>query len=120
MNLGGGTPGVTGQPALQLEGPLTPSSAFQLNLRAAAPSALVGVFISFTSSPAPFLGGTLHAFPIDELVFAATDPGGELSGGAVFPGGPSGAQLWFQIGIVDASVPVYGASLSNGVVGTVP
>jgi hypothetical protein len=37
-----------------------------------------------------------------------------------FPGAPSGTQLWFQAGIVDASVPVHGASLSNGVQGTVP
>ena len=34
----------------------------------------------------------------------------------VFPG----TELWFQLGIVDGSVPIHGASLSNGVKGTVP
>lgn len=34
---------------------------------------------SLASAPAPFLGGTLHAFPVDALVFAGTDAGGLCS-----------------------------------------
>jgi hypothetical protein len=119
-DLGGGTTGIVGPPLLTMSGPLTASSFVTLDLVDGAPSALAIIFISFTSSPAPFLGGTLHAFPYDELVVFGTDAAGEIHGSASFPGATSGAQLWFQVGLEDASVPVYGASLSNGVVGTVP
>jgi hypothetical protein len=119
-DLGGGTPGVAGVPALELTGALTPASPLDLALTQAPPSALVVVFISFQSTPAPFLGGTLHTFPYDLLVLAGSDAGGALGGTVTFPGGPSGSQLWFQVGCDDPSVPLYAASLSNAVVGTVP
>ena len=35
-------------------------------------------------------------------------------------GVPSGLQAWLQVGLFDASVPVYGASLSNAVRSTAP
>jgi hypothetical protein len=91
-----------------------------LSLADASAASLALVFISFTSSPAPFLGGTLHSFPFDELVAAGTDLDGALAGTAFFPGALAGQQLWFQVGIADPTVPLYGASLSNAVRGTVP
>lgn len=119
-DLGGGTSGVAGVPQLEMTGPLTPASSLGLDLSQGAPSALAVVFISFSSTPAAFKGGTLHAAPVGALVVAATDGAGSLSGSASFPGAAPGTQLWFQVALEDASVPAYGVALSNGVVGTVP
>ena len=76
--------------------------------------------MSFSSSPTAFLGGTLHTFPFDELVVVGTDAAGELHGAAYFPGAASGQGLWFQVAVADATDPVFGAALSNGVVGFAP
>ena len=119
-DLGGGTTGIAGPPLLTLSGPLTPSSFVTLDLVDGAPLALALVFVSFTSTPTSFLGGTLHTFPFDELVVIGTDGAGEIHGSVVFPGAASGQGLWFQVGIQDLSVAIHGASLSNGVKGTVP
>lgn len=119
-DLGGGTAGIQGVPQLDMTGPLTPVSSLGLDLSQAAPSALALVFISFSSTPTAFKGGTLHTVPVGALVVVTTDGSGSLTGSAPFPGAPSGTSLWFQVGVEDASVAGFGASLSNGVVGTVP
>ncbi len=119
-DLGGGTTGVAGPPTLTMSGPLTAGSTLQLDLVDGAPSAFALVFISASSTPTPFLGGTLHAIPfLNDPIAVSTDALGGLSGGSTFPAVAAGTQFWFQVGIVDASVPK-GASLSNAEVGTVP
>jgi hypothetical protein len=90
-----------------------------LNVTQAAPSELAFVWFSFSSTPAPFLGGTLHAFPISVQLIAFTSAAGKLGGTATFPGAPSGTQIWAQVGVSDAST-TDGGSLSNGMVGLVP
>jgi hypothetical protein len=119
-NLGGGTVGIGGQPQLAMSGPLTPASTLALDLVDGAPSALAIVFISTASTPSPFLGGTLHAVPVDLLVITGTDAGGELHASGPFPGAAAGAQMWFQVALEDASVAGFGACLSNAMQGTVP
>jgi hypothetical protein len=119
-DLGGGTAGIAGTPELSLQGPLTPASTLTLDLVDGPPLAPALVFVSFASTPTPFLGGTLHAFPFLSPLIVGTDAAGEIHGSAPFPGAASGTGLWFQVGLQDATVPVFGASLSNGVKGTVP
>jgi hypothetical protein len=120
VDLGGGTSGAGGSPALTMSGPLTPLSLLGLDLAQGAPLALALLSVSFGSTPVPFLGGTLHAFPFDILIPLGTDGAGEIHQAWVFPAVTSGTELWFQMGLVDASVPLYGVSMSNGVKGTVP
>jgi hypothetical protein len=119
-DVGGGTAGIAGTPELSLQGPLTPASTLTLDLVDGPPLAPALVFVSFASTPTPFLGGTLHAFPFLGPLIVGTDAAGEIHGSAPFPFVASGTDLWFQVGLQDATVPVFGASLSNGVKGTVP
>jgi hypothetical protein len=120
VDLGGGTTGGAGAPLLTMSGPLNPGSTVTLEMMDGAPSAFSIVFISFSSVPTPFVGGTLHAWPANAQVFVFTDAAGELNGSVTWPGALSGTQLWFQVAMQDPSVPIFGASLSNGVRGTVP
>jgi hypothetical protein len=108
---------VNGAPRLDMSGTLKPGSTLGLSLTSGAPNAVSAVFINVNSMPLPFLGGVLHAFPVAAPVFVSTDASGAFAGGATFPGAPSGTPFTFQLGIVDPSVPGYGASLSNAVVG---
>jgi hypothetical protein len=119
-DLGGGTIGVAGSPRLLAAGPLTAGSTMSLQVDSAAPSAFALMFISFSSNPTSFLGGTLYANPIDALLPVGTDAAGVLAGSAVFPAAAAGTEVCFQVAIEDGSVPVYGASLSNAVLGIVP
>jgi hypothetical protein len=119
--LGGGAPGVTGVPQLVGVGTQEAGSPMTLYLSQAAPNALGFVFLSFASAPTPFLGGTLHAFPFMNSVALATDVSGMWSATAGWPAGvQSGLQAWLQVAVVDGTVPVFGASLSNAVRSTAP
>ena len=119
VDLGGGAAGIAGIPQLTMSGSLLPGSDLTLELVDGAPSALSFIWFSFSSTPAPFLGGTLHAFPIDIQVLAFTSAGGVLAGTATFPGATSGQGVWVQVAVADGTA-VGGGSLSNGVTGTVP
>ena len=120
VDLGGGTTGVTGQPLLTMSGTLTPASQVTLDLTNAAPLELSLTLLSFSSTPIGYVGGTLHPVPWDALFFFNTSGTGTLNGSTNFSGAPSGTQLFAQVAVVDASVPLHGVALSNGVVGTVP
>ena len=121
VDLGGGTTGIAGEPRLTMSGLLTPSSTLKLGLAGGTPSTLTLVFMSLASAPAPFLGGTLHTLPVALIAVVSTDATGNLHGSAKFPAAvAAGQELWFQAALADSSVPVYGASLSNAVKGTVP
>jgi hypothetical protein len=120
IDLGGGTTGVAGTPALTLSGPLTAFSLVQLDLVQGAPSAIAALFFSLSSTPTPFLDGILHPFPPALVLPLGTDGAGEIHGSWEFPPVSAGLELWFQVGIVDGSVPVHGATLSNGVKGRAP
>lgn len=119
-DLGGGTAGVDGIPSLTGFGPLTVGSTLTLRLTGGPPFGFGLLFPSLSSMPAPFLGGTLHALPFVNLLGVGADFDGDFLASAPFPGGPPGAALWLQVGLVDAGVPVFGASLSNAVKGSVP
>ena len=108
-----GLAGVAGVPTLAGSGPLVEGLPATLTLQSAAPLAPSLVFASLASMPAPFKGGTLHAFPPAATIPVFTSATGGLSLGFVWPAGvPSGTTLWFQCAIADAAA-LNGVSLSN-------
>jgi len=117
----GGTYGTTGKPALQAFGPLTPGSTLSMELVDARADAFAVLFFSIgPTSPTPFIGGTLYAFPIANQVFLLTDSAGTASGSGIWPGLPPGTEVWYQVGVVDPIVPIYGAALSDALQSVVP
>ena len=121
-DLGGGSPGVAGTPALTADGPLTAGSTLSLGLTNAAPSALMVFWLALTPTPPPFaaLGGTVHAFPFNLQVIRTSSAGGTFNQSLPWPAGiPAGIDLTMQFLIQDASV-ADGIVLSNGVTASTP
>jgi hypothetical protein len=119
-DLGCALAGVSGDPLLEGVGPLTPGSLNSFDLSNAAPGAPLGIFASLSSTPVPFKGGTLKAFPFLPPIILGTDPLGELSLPFILPPiAPSGLELFVQHVIQDPAA-VNGFALSNAVKGTVP
>ena len=119
-DLGFALAGVSGDPSLVGTGPLSTGSAGSLELTNGAPSAVCVLFVSLTSAPAPFKGGTLCAFPALAILPFFTDGSGALPlAWTDWPSGLSGLSLFFQYIIADGAA-VAGASLSNCEEGDVP
>jgi len=119
-DLGSGLAGVSGIPALVGSGPLTTGSAGSLALTSAAPSAICALFISLSSTPAPFACGTLVPVPIVFQLNLFTNGSGNLNlNWPSWPAGLSGASVYFQYAIADGAA-VCGVSISNAVRGDVP
>ncbi len=119
-DLDGGLGGVKGVPHLEGIGSLEAHSDNELQLLSANPSSLAVLFVSFSSTPAPFKGGTLIAAPVDLAVYLSTDAKGNLHLPFTFPEGvAAGTELYFQYGVQDAVGPK-GVALSNAVKGTTP
>lgn len=116
-SVGAGLAGVSGAPALAGTSTLVGGGSASLALSGAAPSAPCMLFVSLSSSPVPFKGGTLYAFPALLQVPLATNAGGGLTLPFTCPVGvPSYAEFFFQYAIKDATA-VNGVSLSNALSG---
>jgi hypothetical protein len=116
-SVGIGLAGASGAPALAGTGTLVAGGSASLALSGAAPSAPCMLFVSLSSSPVPFKGGTLYAFPALLQVPLATNAGGGLTLPFVWPSGvPSYVEFFFQYAIKDAAA-VNGVSLSNALSG---
>jgi hypothetical protein len=119
-DIGRSLPGVSGSPLLVGNGSLLTGSSGSIDLSNAAPSAPALLFISLSSSPVPFKGGQLCAFPFVLTVAAATNGSGDLVlGWPSWPAGLSGQSLFFQYGISDGAA-VANIALSNCLQGDVP
>jgi uncharacterized membrane protein len=119
-NLGGGTPGIAGTPELSGNGSLVGGTTAGLDLVNAPPSALMLAWLSFTSSPANFFGGTVHATPFDAQFLFSSSPAGTFSASTTWPVGvPTGTDVWFQFILSDPSV-LWGLALSHGLTATAP
>jgi hypothetical protein len=120
-DLGSGLAGAGGVPALSGTGTLVPGSPGTLTLSGAAPSATAFVFLSFTSTPTPFKGGTLVPVPVALTLPVATNVAGVIPlSWAAWPDGlPPGTTLYLQYAVADVGAPV-GAALSNALLGTTP
>jgi hypothetical protein len=119
-DLGGGTAGSNGTPNLVGTGPLTPGSSMSLDLTAAPPFATTLLWLSLSSAPQSFFGGTIHPLPPTTEFLLACDGAGALSLGGTWPSGvPAATDIWFQYLVGDPSVPPQ-ITLSNGVQATTP
>ncbi len=121
--LGFGLAGVAGVPHLSGTGTLLGGQPLALDVADAAPSSTLLLFLSLSSSPVPFKGGQLAAFPwlAGFPVTLATGSAGTLSLPGVMPAGANGLgfQVHFQAAIADAAAPK-GVALSNLLRGDVP
>jgi len=120
-DLGSGLAGVTGVPSLVGSGTLVAGSPGNLSLSNAATGSLCVLFVSFTSTPSPFKGGTLVPVPaFFSFSFFTNGSGGFVLPWAAWPPGlPPGATLYFQYGVQDPAA-IVGVSLSNAVLATTP
>jgi hypothetical protein len=120
VDLGQGLAGVAGIPDLVGTGPLTAASPGTLLLSNAAPASLALLFSSLSSTPTSFKCGTLVPVPAMLQVPLFTNGGGSIPlGWASWPGGLSGASLYFQYAIADVEAEC-GVSLSNALRADVP
>lgn len=119
-HLGGGLAGEAGVPQLLGTGSLQANTPLSLDLTDGRALAAAALFGSVGSSPVPFKGGTLVAFPWSLLLPLSTDILGELHLSAVWPAGmPSDLEFVFQVAMQDPAAPV-GVSLSNGLAALTP
>lgn len=118
---GGALSGVFGSPLLQGNGPLEQVTANSVDLTNAAPFSPASLFIALSSTPVPFKGGTLLAFPfLGRPAVHTTGPAGDISIPFVMPAGvPTRSELWFQWAIHD-DASIHGAALSNAIKGVTP
>jgi hypothetical protein len=119
-DLGSALAGGTGEPRLVGTGELvtgTPGFVRLTNAKASSPSAL---FLSATSTPVAFKGGTLVAFPPLLLLGLPTGANGTIDlAWSAWPSNLSGASWLFQFAVQDAGA-VHGVALSNAISGTEP
>jgi hypothetical protein len=119
-DLGGGTVGSMGQPALFGSGSLMGGTSASVALSNAPANAAMIAWTSFAPTPFAALGGTVHSFPFASQLFVFANGSGAFSGTATWPNGvPPGTNIWFQFVVQDASVS-HGLTLSNGLLGTTP
>jgi len=117
LDAGGALPGALGAPLLVGHSTLVPGFAGQVALSGAAPSAPAAWFFAAASTPVPFKGGTLLAFPFVLTLFVTTSGAGtSLLAWGSFPAVPPGTPLTIQVAIADAGAP-FGVALSNAVAG---
>ncbi|RKY17371.1 MAG: hypothetical protein DRQ55_15970 [Planctomycetota bacterium] len=113
QDLGFALAGSVGEPQLTGHGLPQANSIIAVELDGGRASAFSILFVSFSSTPTPFKGGTLVTVPVGLSVPLTTDPLGELSLSAAWPAGlPVGAPVFWQVGIADGGAPA-GAALSN-------
>jgi Tol biopolymer transport system component len=114
---GAGLAGVSGVPMFSGTGMLVAGGNASLNLTSAAPSAPCLLLVSLASTPVPFKGGTLYAFPpLTQLPFVTNGSGNILLPFTWPSGVPKYLEIFFQYAILDAAAP-NGVSLSNAVSG---
>lgn len=113
QDLGFALAGSLGEPQLTGHGLPQANGIIAIELDGGRPSAFSILFVSFSSTPTPFKGGTLATVPVALSVPLTTDPLGELLLSGAWPAGlPVGAPVFWQLGIADAGAPA-GAALSN-------
>ncbi|MCB9898659.1 MAG: VCBS repeat-containing protein [Planctomycetes bacterium] len=106
-SIGGGVPGVAGQPRAKGSGQALPGYTLTYAVSRAAPGAAVGLVLGNSLLDLPFKGGHLVPLP-DVVAFGlVTDPEGAFSISWVWPSGaPAAGEAWVQSWIADASAPV--------------
>jgi hypothetical protein len=115
INMGFALAGVQGPPSLKGSGKIAPFERSKIVLLDAAPESLALLFVSLSSNPKPFKGGTLvPAEPAFHLAIVTDSSGGielSISGSANLP---AGFDLVMQYAVLDEAAP-QGVALSNAV-----
>ena len=115
INMGFALAGIQGPPLLKGSGTIAPFERSKIVLLDAAPQALAMLFVSLSSDPQSFKGGTLVPAQPGFSVAIVTDASGSitlgLSGSANLP---AGYDLIMQYAVVDAAAP-QGVALSNAI-----
>lgn len=120
LSVGPGLAGGGGVPLLYGDGTLAAGSSATITLENAAANALVGLFLSFASTPVPFKGGTLCTVPIASTTIFPIGPTGSVAlSDTIAPGIPAGTQVYWQYAVQDGTAPV-GVALSNCLRSTFP
>jgi hypothetical protein len=121
VDLGPGKSGTAGFPSLTGDGDLSPGSGtgFSLTLEQAFPFEPATMFVSLSSVPSPFKGGTFYPLPILTQLAFTTDSLGQVILPTTIPVGtpPVGVVIQFWISDPFAS---HGVSASNGLQCNVP
>ncbi|MBM3985777.1 MAG: hypothetical protein FJ296_08850 [Planctomycetes bacterium] len=118
-DLGGGTAGAAGVPVLEGTGSLFAGSTARLRLTGAQPGAAGVLAVSLASTPVPFVGGVLHAYPITAKLEIGTDADGAFALYFPAPALPEGLPVWFQAAVLDGAAQ-QGVALSNGLLAFAP
>jgi hypothetical protein len=120
-SLGSGLAGAGGVPTLAGTGTLAPGTPGTLTLSGAAPSAAASLFVSLSSAPTPFKGGTLVPVPPVLTLPLVTNGSGAIPlAWASWPGGlPAATSVFVQYAIADAGAPA-GVAMSNALEGLTP
>jgi hypothetical protein len=119
-DLGFALAGGSGPPILVGSGTLETGSAGKLSLSDANSAAPAVLFVSLSSTPTPFKGGTLVPVPVTVSLGLLTDAGGAASLPFVWPPGvPSATSLFLQVALQDPAAPV-GVALSNALLAVTP
>jgi len=115
INMGFALAGIQGPPSLKGSGKIAPFERSKITLLDAAPQALAMLFVSLSSDPRPFKGGTLvPAEPTFQLAIV-TDASGSIELGISGSAGlPAGYDLVMQYAVLDAAAP-QGVALSNAI-----
>jgi len=118
--LASGLPGVFGTPLLNGTGTQVAGQPAEVDLIFAAPSAPATLFVSTSSTPVPFKGGTLVPVPMLLTLPFTTSPVGTIALPFTWPDGlPSGFSLYYQYAVKDI-FGAQGLSLSTALRSTAP
>ncbi len=112
-DVGPGLAGTNGVPGLFGSGALLAGSSNQVVLTGAKALAPALLFVSFSSTSAPFKGGSLVAFPPELQLGFVTNAVGGVALPFTWPSGvPAGTSLYFQMLVQDVAAP-QAVALSN-------
>jgi hypothetical protein len=121
QDLGPGKSGTLGFPTLTGLGDLTPGSTegFTLTVDNAFPFQNATMFVSLTSVPTPFKGGTFYPLPILTSLLFATDSFGQVVLPTAIPVGTPSISIVLQFWIQDPFA-TKGTSATNGLKANIP
>lgn len=119
-DLGSGLPGANGIPHLSGAGSLLGGSSGSLTVTGAMPSAPSVLFVSVTSTPVSFMGGSLVAYPVVLAVNLMMSGSGSVALPFTWPSGiPANFSMYMQLAVADPGAP-NGVALTNALKAVTP
>ncbi len=115
-DLGGASAGERGPPVLQAYGDLVPGSPARYRLGATPPWSWAYFLVATNPTPVAFAGGTVHAYPYDQLLPVQTDAFGRYDATVPWPLVAPGMTFYIQAVVVESGS--FATSVSNAIAGT--